>query len=63
MLRYPQLDHIMAWGMCDPYSWLQGRTRRADGRLKRPTLYDGDYRPKLMREAMAAALRAAPIRG
>jgi endo-1,4-beta-xylanase len=62
MLRYPQLDHIMAWGMFDPYSWLQGRTRRADGRLKRPTFYDGNYQPKPMREAMAAALRAAPMR-
>jgi len=63
MLRYPQLDHVMAWGMVDHYSWLQGRTRREDGRLKRPSLYDGDYRPKAMRHAIADALRAAPIRG
>jgi endo-1,4-beta-xylanase len=63
MLSYRQLDHIMAWGMLDPYSWLQGRTRRTDGRLKRPTLYGSDYRPKPMREAIAAALRAAPMRG
>ena len=62
MLRYPGLDHIIAWGMMDHYSWLQGRTRRPDGRLKRPTLYDGNYRPKPMREALAAALRAAPPR-
>jgi endo-1,4-beta-xylanase len=62
MLRYRELDHIMAWGMLDAYSWLQSRTRRLDGRLKRPALYDTSYRPKLMREAMAAALRAAPPR-
>ena len=34
MLRYPGLDHVMCWGMLDHHSWLQVRTRRADGMLK-----------------------------
>jgi endo-1,4-beta-xylanase len=35
---------------------------RADGLPKRPLPYDDDYRPKPLREAIAAALRAAPAR-
>lgn len=57
MLRYKQLDQIMAWGLLDHHSWLQSRTRRADGMLKRPTLYDPNYRAKPMRQAIADALR------
>ena len=30
MLSYPQLGDILAWGMVDRYSWLQGRSPRAD---------------------------------
>ncbi|HCX10804.1 MAG TPA: glycosyl hydrolase, partial [Hyphomonas sp.] len=42
--------------------WLQGFKPREDGIEKRPTLYDSSYRPKLMRDAVAAALKAAPTR-
>lgn len=62
MLSYPQLKQVLAWGLCDRYSWLQERWPRPDGFPKRPTPYDADYRPKAMREALAAAFRAAPGR-
>lgn len=62
MLSYPQLRYVMAWGLVDKYSWLQGRWPRTDGLAKRPNPYDDDYRPKPLREAIAAAFRAAPTR-
>jgi endo-1,4-beta-xylanase len=62
MLRYPGLDHVMCWGMLDHHSWLQSRTRRADGMLKRGCPYDPNYQPKPMRQAIADALRNAPAR-
>ena len=60
MLSYTQLGDILAWGMSDRYSWLQGRTPRADGLPKRPCPYDAEFRPKPLREAIAGALRGAP---
>lgn len=60
MLGYPQLDYIVAWGLVDHHSWLQTRNMREDGALKRPTLYDPNYEPKLMRQAIADALQSAP---
>jgi endo-1,4-beta-xylanase len=62
ILGYPQLRYVMAWGLVDKYSWLQEFTPRADGTPQRPAPYDDDYRPKPLREAMAGAFRAAPIR-
>lgn len=59
---YPALRDILFWCIVDKYSWLRGLTPRADGVLKRPLPYDDDYRPKPMRAAVAAALRAAPAR-
>jgi endo-1,4-beta-xylanase len=59
MLSYRQLGDILAWGMCDRYSWLQRNTPRADGLPKRPCPYDADFRPKRLRDAIAAALRGA----
>lgn len=50
---------VLAWGMVDPLSWLQGFTPRPDGLPQRPTLFDGDYRPKPLRAAVAAALAQA----
>lgn len=62
MMGYRQLQQVLAWGMVDKYNWLQGRWARPDGRPKRPTLYDDDYRPKPLRAAVAAAFRGAPRR-
>jgi endo-1,4-beta-xylanase len=62
MLSYPQLGDILAWGMTDRYSWLTDFDPRADKTLKRGTPYDARFRPKALREAIAAALRSASAR-
>ena len=62
MFSYEQTKDLLVWGIADNHSWLQGFKPREDGIAKRPTLYDSDYRPKLMHDAVAAALRAAPVR-
>jgi endo-1,4-beta-xylanase len=62
MFSYRQLQQVLAWGMVDKYSWLQGRWARPDGLPKRPTPYDDDFRPKLLRGAVAQAFRSAPAR-
>ncbi|UDF04021.1 endo-1,4-beta-xylanase [Asticcacaulis sp. AND118] len=62
MFSYKELDQFLCWGMTDNHSWLQGWTPRADKTPQRPTPYGADYRPKPLREAIAAALRAAPKR-
>jgi endo-1,4-beta-xylanase len=61
-LSYPQIRDVLAWGMSDRYSWIEGFEPRADKAPRRPTLYDRDFRAKPMREAVAAALAAAPPR-
>lgn len=62
LCSYKGLRDIVTWAIVDKYSWLRGLTPRADGALKRPLPYDDDFRPKPMRAAIAAALRAAPDR-
>lgn len=62
MLDYPQTKEIVAWGMVDSYSWLNGRFPREDGLEKRPAPYDSNYAPKPLREAIAAAIKAASAR-
>lgn len=61
-LSYRQLRDVLCWGLADPYSWLQVFGPREDQRMKRGTPYDEHFRPKPLREALAAALRAAPRR-
>jgi endo-1,4-beta-xylanase len=63
MLSYKELKDVLLWGMCDSFSWLQNfEPLRGDGELKRPCPYDASYAPKPLREAIAAALKAAPVR-
>ncbi|HTG39867.1 endo-1,4-beta-xylanase [Sphingomonas sp.] len=62
MLSYPMLDHLLCWGLVDRYSWLQNFTPRADKLPQRPLPYDAQYQPKPLRDAIAAALIAAPAR-
>jgi len=62
MLGYSQVNYVMAWGMVDHYSWLQNSNARPDGMMKRGSPYDDNYQPKLMRQALADAFRAAPMR-
>ena len=61
-LDFPQLNTVVVWGLADNHTWLQGRTPRTDGLRKRPTPYDNLYQRKPLRDAMAAAFRAAPDR-
>lgn len=62
MLSYKQTKDVLCWGMDDKYSWLQGFTPRKDGAPLRCTPYDKDFKPKPLREAIAAAFRTAPAR-
>jgi len=62
MLSYPQLRDVLAWGLSDRFSWIEGFEPRPDHARRRPTLYDAEFRPKPMRAAVAAALAAAPLR-
>ena len=61
MLSYKQLDQFLCWGLVDKHSWLQC-TVADPGPPFRPTPYDDDYQPKPLREAIAAAINAAPMR-
>jgi endo-1,4-beta-xylanase len=62
MLSYPQLGDVLCWGMCDRYSWLNDFDPRADKTLKRGTPYDVNFRPKLLRTAIADAFAHASSR-
>ncbi|WP_340691698.1 endo-1,4-beta-xylanase [Hyphomonas sp.] len=53
MLAYPELKEVLIWGMVDDQSWLQIFLPRADDVLKRPTLYNKDYKAKAMRSSLA----------
>lgn len=59
MLSYPQLRDILAWGMVDRYSWLTDFDPRADKSIKRGTPYDARFRPKPLRDAIAASFAQA----
>jgi endo-1,4-beta-xylanase len=61
-LSYPQVRTVMTWGMVDPTSWLQDRYPRTDGLPQRPNPYDGEFRAKALRTAIAGALHAMPAR-
>ena len=60
-LDFRELRVVMAWGLADHFSWLQGRIPRADGAPKRCAPFDDRYQPKPLRDAIAAAFRAAPM--
>ena len=62
MLSYRQLDQVLCWGMVDKFSWLQNFSKRTDKTPQRPTPYDDNYRPKPLRDAIAAAFESAPKR-
>jgi len=59
MLDYPQLGDVLAWGMVDKFSWLQGFAPRDDKLEVRGCPYDDAYRPKPMRAAIAGAFASA----
>ncbi|NHK26431.1 endo-1,4-beta-xylanase [Parvularcula flava] len=57
----PNTKEFLLWGMVDHYSWLQ-EFRKEGQPPARPLPYDTQYKPKLLRETIADALRAAPVR-
>jgi endo-1,4-beta-xylanase len=59
MLEYDQLGDVLAWGMVDRFSWLQGFAPRDDGLEVRCCPYDSTYRPKPLRQAIAASFADA----
>lgn len=61
-LAYPQLRDMVAWGLCDRFSWIGPFEPRADKAPRRPCPYDVNYRAKPLRAAIAQALAAAPAR-
>ncbi len=64
MFSYPQLKDVLAWGLCDRYSWLQEfKPLRTDGLAKRCCPYDGAFAAKPLRAAIAAAFAGAAVRG
>jgi endo-1,4-beta-xylanase len=62
MLSYPQLRDVLCWGMSDRYTWLEDFDPRVDKLPKRGLPYDVNFRPKPLRETIAAAFAAAPAR-
>lgn len=62
MLEYPQLKDILAWGMCDKYSWLQGFSPRADKLPQRCCPYDPSFKAKLMHSELAKLFAEAQAR-
>ena len=61
-LAYPQLRDVVAWGLCDRFSWIAGFEPRADKAPRRPCPSDADYHAKPLRTAIAQALASAPRR-
>lgn len=59
MLDYEQLGDILAWGMVDRFSWLQGFAPRDDKLEVRCAPFDSEYRPKPLRAALAESFAAA----
>ena len=62
MLSYPQLGDVLCWGICDRYTWLENFDPRADKARKRGTPYDAQFRPKLLRTAIASSFTGAKSR-
>ena len=62
MFSYPQLRDVLAWGMCDKYSWLQGFAKRSDGTPQRCCPYDAQFKPKALYTAIHDAFGAAAAR-
>ena len=59
MLDYDALGDILAWGMVDGFSWLQGFAPRDDGLEVRCCPYDSAYRSKPLRTTLAESFAAA----
>lgn len=61
-LDFREVNSVLCWGLADNFNWLQGRKPAKPGVPKRPTPFDNLFQPKPLRDAIAAAFRAAPAR-
>jgi endo-1,4-beta-xylanase len=61
-LAQRSIRDMLLWGMSDRYSWIEGFEPRPDKARRRPCPYDDAFAPKPMRDALAAAIAAAPAR-
>lgn len=63
-LSYPQMKDFLLWGMADHKSWLLDwyEAPRTDGLKMRGTPYDDKLVAKPLREAIAASIKAMPMR-
>jgi endo-1,4-beta-xylanase len=61
-LDFREVNSVLCWGLADNFNWLQGRKPAKPGVPKRPTPFDNQFQPKPLRDAIAAAFRAAPAR-
>jgi len=62
MFSYPQLRDVLAWGMCDRFTWLNGYKPRKDKTLQRATPYNAEYQPKALHGVIRDAFAGAPAR-
>lgn len=66
-LSFTNVRQIILWSLTDRYSYMNRDSfpehrRRRDGQAVRGHPYDENFRPKPMRDALLAALAAAPLR-
>ena len=59
MLDYDELGDVLAWGMVDKFSWLQGFAPRDDELEVRCSPFDSQYQAKPLRTAIAESFSAA----
>ncbi|NYT42166.1 endo-1,4-beta-xylanase [Sphingomonas sp. R-74633] len=62
MFSYPQLRDVLAWGMSDRFTWLNGYKPRKDKTHQRATPYNDDYQPKALYGVIRDAFAGAPVR-
>ncbi len=58
-LASPRLRDVIAWGLTDRFSWIEGFEPRRDKASRRPCPYDDRYRAKPLHAAIGKALGAA----
>jgi endo-1,4-beta-xylanase len=62
VLDEPAVTTVVNWGLTDRYTWLSDFAPRKDGAPVRPLLRDRQYNKKPAWEAVARALKEAPVR-
>ncbi|MBB4840188.1 endo-1,4-beta-xylanase [Sphingomonas kyeonggiensis] len=62
MFSYQQLRDVLAWGMCDRFTWLNGFKPRKDKTLQRATPYNDQYQSKALHGVIRDAFAGAAAR-